>query len=253
MESRSYCSEMITQQNRLIIVKGAIFALLVVLIFLLSKYAPQPLSILMEDMDDFQAFHSRRERIVMFLISLGPYSSAIFVLLQALQVVASPIPGELTGVVGGYVFGKAFGFLLSTVGLAVGSWLAFELARILGRPLVERFVSKELLHRFDFLTTNKGATICFLFFLLPGFPKDYLSYVLGLSPMRLSTFLMASIVGRMPGTYLLTLQGANMRNEEYSMAVAFSVIFVLILFVGYLYRDHLFHWIKTKRPKHVDG
>jgi uncharacterized membrane protein YdjX (TVP38/TMEM64 family) len=253
MEATSYCSEPIAKQNRLIILKGVIFALLIVLIFLLSKYAPQPLNILMEDMDDFQGFHSRRERIVMFLSSLGPYSSAIFVLLQALQVVASPIPGELTGLVGGYVFGKAFGFLLSTVGLAVGSWLAFELARILGRPLVERFVSKERLHRFDFLTTNKGATICFLLFLLPGFPKDYLSYALGLSPMRLTTFLMASIVGRMPGTYLLTLQGANMRNEEYLIAAAFSVISVSILFVGYLYRDRLFHWIKTKRPKHTDG
>ncbi len=39
-----------------------------------------------------------------------------------------------SGVAGGFVYGETFGFLLSTVGLSLGSWVAFELASILGRP-----------------------------------------------------------------------------------------------------------------------
>jgi len=73
-------------------------------------------------------------------------------LLQALQVVVSPIPGELTGVVGGYVYGVKFGFVASTLGLTLGSWVAFELASIFGRPLVEKFVAKKVLEKFHFLT-----------------------------------------------------------------------------------------------------
>ena len=246
-------SRMTTKHHK-ILIKGAILALLVTLIFLLSRYGPQPFSILgpeWEDFDDLQQFYSRRERISGFLTSFGPYSSAVFILLQALQVVVSPIPGELTGVVGGYVYGETFGFLLSTVGLTLGSWVAFELASILGRPFVEKFVKREILEKFNFLTTNAGATICFLLFIIPGFPKDILSYILGLSPMRLSTFLIVSTIGRMPGTYVLTVEGASIGSEEYYMAAVFMVISAAILFFAYLCRTHLFHWIKKAHGEKV--
>ena len=234
-------------KHQKILIKGAIFAVLVALIFVLSRYGPKPFNVLAplwEELEDVEEFHSRRERIIRFLISLGPYSSAVFVLLQALQVVVSPIPGELTGVVGGYIYGKLFGFILSTVGLSLGSWVAFELSSILGRPFVEKFVSRRVLEKFHFLTTDIGATICFLLFILPGFPKDYLCYVLGLSGMKLSTFLIVCTIGRMPGTYLLTIQGASIRNEEYSTAVVFAAISAAIVFIAYLYHTRLFRWIK---------
>jgi uncharacterized membrane protein YdjX (TVP38/TMEM64 family) len=165
-------------------------------------------------------------------------------LLQALQVVISPIPGELTGVVGGYVYGVNFGFLFSTLGLTLGSWIAFELANIFGRPLVERFVTKKILDKFHFLTTNTGAIISFLLFIVPGFPKDYLCYMLGLTGMNLSIFLVVSTLGRMPGTYLLTIQGASIGNGEYNTAIVIAAISGVIVFIAYLYRVHLYQWIK---------
>jgi uncharacterized membrane protein YdjX (TVP38/TMEM64 family) len=149
-------------------------------------------------------------------------------------------------VAGGYVYGEFFGLILSTVGLTLGSWIAFELASILGRPFVERFVSHEALHKFDFLTTNTGATICFLLFLIPGFPKDYLCYLLGLSRMKLGTFLLVSIVGRVPGTYLLNVQGAKFRDQEYYQVVVFSIVSAAILLAAYLYRNKIYHWIKHR-------
>ena len=197
-----------------------------------------------EDFDDFEAIYSNSDKLSKFLQSLGPYSPAVFVLLQILQVAAAPFPGELTGVVGGYVYGETMGFVLSTVGLTIGSWVAFELASILGRPFVERFVSQEVLHKFDFLTTNTGATICFLLFLIPGFPKDYLCYLLGLSRMKLGTFLIVSIIGRIPGTYLLTIQGAKFRNQEYYTVAIVGAASALILLLAYLYRNQIYQWLK---------
>ncbi len=239
-----------TTQRRQLLIRGAILAFLVVLIFLLSRFGPQPFSALgpvTEELDDLGDFYSRREAITRFLISLGPYSSAVFILLQALQVVASPIPGELTGVVGGYVYGKVFGFLLSTLGLTLGSWIAFEVAHGLGRPFVEKFVRKEILEKFDFVTSNTGTLVCFLLFLLPGFPKDYLCYLLGLSRMSMGTFMIVSTIGRMPGTYFLTIQGASLRSQEYFTAVIFALISAAIIFLAYLYRVPLFHWLKHRK------
>jgi uncharacterized membrane protein YdjX (TVP38/TMEM64 family) len=231
-----------------LLIKGAILLLLVGLIFLLGSFGPQPFKLepLLHDLEEIGGIEdipAKKEKLKAFLVSLGPYSSGVFVLLQALQVIASPFPGEVTGVVGGYVYGKTFGFLLSMLGLALGSWVAFEIARILEHR-VERFIRKDILEKFRFLTTNTGVIICFLLFLFPGFPKDYLCYVLGLSPMKLSTFLIVSTIGRMPGTYLLTVQGASIRNQHYTMAILFGLASAVLLFVAYLYREHLFHWIR---------
>ena len=57
------------------------------------------------------------------------------------------------------MYGETIGFLLSTVGLSLGSWVAFELASILGRPFVERFVKRAVLEKFNFLTTKTGVLI----------------------------------------------------------------------------------------------
>ncbi len=244
-----------TKGHRLLI-RGAILALLITLIFVLSKYGPQPFNVLnptWEELEDLQAAEAHRERITTFLSSFGPYSSAVFVLLQALQVVVSPIPGELTGVVGGFVYGPTYGFILSTIGLTLGSWIAFELSSILGRPFVERLIKKDMLQKFDFLiTSNAGATIAFLLFLIPGFPKDVLCYILGLSRMRLSTFLIVSIIGRLPGTYLLTIQGASVRNQDYRSTLVWAVLSAALLFAAYIYRARLFHWIKSLHG-HAEG
>jgi uncharacterized membrane protein YdjX (TVP38/TMEM64 family) len=236
-------------QRRQLAIRGIIFAVLILLLFFFSRYIPRPFSAFApggEDFDDFEGIYSSSDKLSKFLQHLGPYSPAVFVLLQVLQVIAAPFPGELTGVAGGFVYGKTMGFLLSTVGLSLGSWVAFELASILGRPFVERFVRREVLQRFNFLTTKTGTLICFVLFLFPGFPKDYLCYVLGLSRMRLSTFLLVSVVGRLPGTYLLTMQGATIRNEQYHTFLILVFVSIAVLIVTYLYRNQLFDWLKHR-------
>src|SRR3974390_2672529 len=64
-----------------------------------------------------QGFHffRSRARVGAFVASFGPYASIVFIGLQILQVLIAPIPGELTGFIGGYLFGIKEGFILSTV------------------------------------------------------------------------------------------------------------------------------------------
>ncbi len=240
---------MTARQQKILIIKGVTFFLCIALIFLLSWYGPRPFSVLGPWGESLGKFYTRRRRLARFLNSLGPYSAAVFMLLQALQVVISPIPGELTGVVGGFVYGVTFGFIFSTIGLTLGSWVAFELASAFGRPLVEKFVSKKALEKFHFVTTNAGLTISFLLFLIPGFPKDYLCYILGLAGMNLGAFLIVSTFGRMPGTYLLSMQGASIGSGEYVTAVLVTAVSGALVFVAYLYRTQLYHWIKELRQK----
>lgn len=233
-------------RTRMLLQRGLLLVGLIALAILLSPYGPAPLpgdSILGEDGGSAGAFYESKEKIREFLLSLGPYATAAFVLLQAGQVVLSPIPGELTGIVGGYVYGAAFGFILSTLGLTLGSWLVFELARILGRPFVERVVSKKMLTRFHFLAKDSGAMVCFVLFAFPGFPKDVLCYLLGVSRMPFGVFMIVSTIGRMPGTYVLSLQGATLRNEDYVTAGVIALLCGFFLLVAYLGRGRLFNWL----------
>src|SRR3989338_7111522 len=81
-----------------------------------------------------------RERMLDFIRGNHAHAALIFTGLQALPEVATPIAGEMTGFAGGIMFGPFWGVVYSTIGLAVGSWLAFMLARLLGRPLGGGFV-----------------------------------------------------------------------------------------------------------------
>src|ERR1051326_7302114 len=94
-----------SKRHRLLI-RGAILVALIALIFLMSRYGPQPFNVFApswEEVEDLQAQQAQRERVTEFLTSFGPYSSGVCVRWRALQVVVSPIPGEIRGIVGGFV------------------------------------------------------------------------------------------------------------------------------------------------------
>jgi uncharacterized membrane protein YdjX (TVP38/TMEM64 family) len=186
----------------------------------------------------FQFFMDRK-RMLAFLDSLGPLSFVGFILLQVIQVVAAPIPGEVTGLLGGYLYGPFLGVLLSTIGLTVGSYIAFALARTFGRPLVDRLVDKRVMKRFDYLLHHKGAFLVFLLFLIPGFPKDYLCYILGLGHLTTMEFLVIGGAGRLFGTILLTLGGTYIRHHQYMRFFVLTGVAIIVVFIAMAYRDKL--------------
>jgi len=185
------------------------------------------------------SFFLSKEKMTIFLNSLGPLSFIGFIFLQASQVIISPIPGEVTGIIGGFLYGKFLGILLSTIGLTIGSWTAFSLSRWLGGPFVEKFVRKETMNRYDYLLHHKGAFLVFLLFLIPGFPKDLLCYILGLGHLSTKEFLVISTVGRFMGTVLLTLGGDYIRHHQYYRFSVLLGIAIIFLFLSLVYRDKI--------------
>lgn len=173
----------------------------------------------------------------------------IFIGLQILQVIAAPLPGEVTGFVGGIFFGTLGGIVYSTIGLTVGSWLAFSLARIAGRPLVEKLVNPETIKRYDYVMMHKGMFLAFLMFLIPGFPKDILCYMLGLGHMRHRDFLVVSTSGRLLGTVLLTMEGSFLRDKHYAAFFTVLGISVVVILLVMIYRKNIERWFRSMRIK----
>lgn len=187
-----------------------------------------------------------RSHLRTYIQSWGVWAPLAFIGLQTLQVIIAPIPGELTGAVGGFVFGGLPTILYSTIGLTLGSLINFVLARIVGLPFVKLAVSEETLERFHFLTERRGALLAFVLFAIPGFPKDILSYILGLSPMSLLTFAIVCTVGRIPGTVLLSYSGSAVYHENWSLLITIGVVCALSLVAIYFWRDKFEQWLHHK-------
>lgn len=70
-----------------------------------------------------------------------------------------PIPSSVLSTLGGEVLGFALGTLASFIGLTLGALIGFGLARVAGRPLVQRWISPEDLARIDRLTERMGSAV----------------------------------------------------------------------------------------------
>jgi uncharacterized membrane protein YdjX (TVP38/TMEM64 family) len=191
-----------------------------------------------------------REQLRTYLESWGSWAPAVFMFLQSLQVVIAPIPGELTGIVGGFVFGTWSSLLYSTVGLTVGSLMAFGASRIVGLPFVKLVVCDETLEKFHFCTERRGIIISLMFFVIPGFPKDILCYLLGLSPMSFLTFALVCGLGRIPGTAMLSCSGAAIYEQDWRLLVIVAILSGVCVGAFYFKGEKANLWLKEKcRPK----
>jgi uncharacterized membrane protein YdjX (TVP38/TMEM64 family) len=199
---------------------------------------------------DLYTFFISRRKLVHFVNSFGPLSVVIFIGLQIVQVILAPIPGEVNGFIGGYLYGPYLGTLYSTIGLTIGSWLAFVLARRLGLPFVEKVVSPQVVQKYDYFMEHRGKLITFILFIIPGFPKDALSYIVGLSHMKTTTFLIICTAGRLLGTIMLSVSGHCARNNQPVAMTAILVGSALILLLAYYYHDKLLALVRRKHHRH---
>jgi uncharacterized membrane protein YdjX (TVP38/TMEM64 family) len=196
---------------------------------------------------DLYLFFEDRHKLLNFIKSYHPYDKVVFILLQIIQVVAAPIPGELTGILGGYLYGPFWGTIYSTIGLTLGSWIAFMLARFFGEPLLENVVKKEVFEKFEHFMEHKGLLVSFLLFLIPGFPKDYLCYIMGVSLIPTGTFIVISTVGRLFGTIMLSIMGAFAGNGQYTFLIIILVVGVAIFVTAYYYHDKILALLKKRK------
>ncbi len=182
----------------------------------------------------------------------SPWTAAgILVGLQIGQVLLAPIPGELTGFIGGYLFGAPVGFLLSTLGLTIGSIINFSIGRLLGEQVVRKLVPCETYEKYNQMVQFRGILYIFIFFLIPGFPKDYLCMFLGLTTLPLRVFFAVSTIGRAPGTLALSLQGASVFQKDYVLFLIITAISLVLAAVAFLYRDALYRWMVNHQRKRV--
>lgn len=167
-------------------------------------------------------------------------SILIYIAAQVIQVVLSVIPGQALQFAGGYLFGTLLGLLFSVIGIAIGSTLAYYVARILGRDAVHLFFGKrKVTEMLDLMNSPKGLIVTFVIFLIPGVPKDLCSYAAGLSNLKLRPYLIVSMIARIPGMLGCLIIGQQVGAGGYTSAAVIAAIALMLLLLGVLFRKKI--------------
>jgi uncharacterized membrane protein YdjX (TVP38/TMEM64 family) len=197
----------------------------------------------------FIVFESR-ETLRAYIKDFGSWAPLVFVALQFMQVIISPIPGNLTTMMGGILFGFWRGFLLSLLAIFMGSICAFLLGKAFGRPLVERVIGKKVVDKYLGTVSSRQLVVLILMFLFPVFPDDVLCMIAGLSAMRLRTFAVVMVLTRPWGLLVSALMGAGLISVSIPLwgwilfGVFCAALFVLAIKYAPQVEERMHGWLK---------
>lgn len=167
------------------------------------------------------------------------------VLITALQVVVAFIPGELVEIAAGLVFGTVPGTLLVLLGVMIGSVVAILLTRKLGLKFFKTFFPDTDINSLPLLNDPKERNLMtFLLFLIPGTPKDMLTYVIGLTDMKIWQYLLLTSVARIPSIISSTAGGDAFGSSDLMLAVYIFAGIAAVSLAGYVIYQNI-----TKKKK----
>lgn len=167
--------------------------------------------------------------------ALGP---VIFMLLVVAQIIIAFIPGGPVEILGGVLFGTAGGTVLCMLGFLLGTSAVYSMVKKVGKPLVSAFVSEDRFEKFKFLKKEKNLElIVFIMFLIPGIPKDALTYFIPLTSINGKKFCILATLARFPATISSVMIGSSLQNRNLTMGIIAFVITAVLGIVGILYNN----------------
>lgn len=207
--------------------------------FILSFLVLVSLLYIYRDNIFFIEIFSKREKFIKKIESYGFMAPFVFIFIQSIQVIIAPIPGQISGLVGGYLFGAFKGFMISSFALTLGSVFNFLIARYTGRDIIKLILPERYFQKFENFFEEEGKIFVFALFLFPGFPKDYFCFFLGVTNIRFLVFFLFTFIGRMPGTLLLSIQGEMLYHGSYFTTGIIAVIMGTISFLLIFFRKKI--------------
>lgn len=191
------------------------------------------------------------DSLAIWIDNAGIWGPIVFMLLNTLQVLLAVIPGGPFEVAAGALFGPWIGTLMCDIAMSAGGVITFLFVKKFGMKFIELFTTREKIESVKFLhSSKKSTTLLFLFFLLPGTPKDLMCYVVGLTDIKLSTWILINVLGRFPAILLSALGGSALGEQRYSIFFAAFAIIIILYFLGsYLYKKLNHHHGETTKSE----
>ncbi len=144
-----------------------------------------------------------------YIKSFGVWAPAVSMLLMMFQSIAAPLPAFVITFANAWVFGWAWGAVISWTGAMLGAIMCFYITKIYGRPAAEKFVGKKPLDMTDKFFDKYGEYAILIARLLPFVSFDAISYAAGLTGMSFWSFFWSTGLGQLPATIVYSILGQN--------------------------------------------
>jgi uncharacterized membrane protein YdjX (TVP38/TMEM64 family) len=169
---------------------GILGAVSIILLFILISYILQTNPQLIEN-----------------YLNKGIIGILLYIFITTFATVIAPISAVPLLPVAVFLWGWIFAAILSVIGWTLGSIIAFLLARKFGLPIVKKFVPIKKISEYENYVPKEKIFISIIIIRI-FLPVDILSYILGLfSKIKLSTYILATIIGITPFAFLLAYIG----------------------------------------------
>lgn len=165
-----------------------------------------------------------------YLAGFGFWGPVVSMSLMVLQGLAAPLPAFVITFANAWIWGWAWGALISWSGAMIAAVLCFFLAKWFGRPLVERMVGKKGLGISDRFFARYGKWAVLIARLIPVVSFDLISYAAGLTNITFWQFFWATGLGQLPATIVYSFLGENITSgAKYGFMVFSGFMALLIL------------------------
>jgi uncharacterized membrane protein YdjX (TVP38/TMEM64 family) len=184
------------------------------------------------------------EALENFMRGWGVWGPIIYFLMQVMQVIVLPFPGNLLTMVGAVLFGVWPGFFMAYAANIVGSVIGFILARKLGRAVMAKIMGLEKFDKYMKLIGTESAVartkiLLILVVTLPFLPSDFMCLIVGVTPISFRAYILIVIACRPWGQLASALLGANSVHLPLGLLIPLLVVLVVICVVGMYFAPRL--------------
>jgi len=159
-----------------------------------------------------------------------------------LQILVPILPGEPIEFLAGMCYGTLGGLLLIFAGAFLSSFIIFFAVKAFGKNFIYTFLGKDKIEKLEnhrlFTNSKKIEFFMFIAFLIPGTPKDLLTYLAGLLPIQPSRFLIIATFARFPSVLTSTFAGANLVSGNIHITLMTYAITLIICAIGLYFYNH---------------
>lgn len=239
--------------NKLAILKSAFVLLILAIVVLIAFIVISEVG----HLNDYESDEEKINGLVKIISDTGAWGMVVYVLIQILQVVILPLPAVVCYVPGSIIWGAPMATLLASIGVIIGSVIAYFIGRIWGKKAVIWIAGKETTEKYSAYFGKRGKGIFVIMQILPFFPDDILCMVAGLTSMNFVFFIivMCTVRPAIISVYCFLGSGDIIPFSGWGIYVWVAIFAVCVAFavLSFKYQDKFESWLVSKFSRKKKG
>ncbi|KPB03250.1 TVP38/TMEM64 family protein [Bacillus sp. CHD6a] len=167
------------------------------------------------------------EGIRQWILSFGIFAPVIYIVLYTIRPLIL-FPASILSLAAGLAFGALWGTVYTVIGATLGAIVSFLVAKKFGKSIVKSQTSNVRVQKIQSQMEENGFFYVLLLRLIPLFNFDLISYLAGLSKVKVSHFMLATVIGIIPGTFAYNFLGSSFVGDNKLVIILAIIVFVLI-------------------------